>query len=226
MQFVISSIKLKNKGDFTLKKAVSVFMCIIIVFFASACAKSRTDKALFTRGGVINNVYESDFAGLKFSPGPSWSFASDDEILSENGINKGNMAEEEINERLNELNTVYDMIAEYGASGIKVIILFENCKNSVVTGAISIEDYIIKLKDDLEANYAAYDSSVAIEHDETIGGADYKCVEAVISRESGKVEQIYYVREVEGFFMSLCITVPAETDVAADILSKFDPSCE
>ena len=205
-----------------MKKTISAIICIFALLFVSSCGNGGTDNRAFTRGKVENNVYQSVFAGLKFSPGPSWSFASADEMLSQNGINKQGLTEDDINDYLNDLDTIYDMVAENVSSGIKVTVIFENFKHNVGGEAITTEDYIFKLKSDLESAYAADGAAVSIGSDEQIGGSDYKSVYVILSRDSSEIEQVYYIREIEGYFMSLCITAPASTDIVSDLLIMFD----
>ena len=206
-----------------MKRIISVFLSVLIVVSLASCAGEGSDAPVFSRGRVVNNVYESKFAGFRFSPGPSWLFESDDAILSRNGIDKDGVSEDEIGKRLNELDTVYDMIAEHGTSGIKVIILFENFINSVERQGITIDDYIPKLKIDLETNYSGSAAVVAQKDDKTVAGTEYKRIEVLLKKDTGDVKQVYLVRDIDGFIMSLCIIAPANIDLEKDILDLFDP---
>ena len=206
-----------------MKKIISVFLSVLIVASLASCAGEGSDVPVFSRGRVVNNVYESKFAKLRFSPGPSWQFESDDDILNRNGVDEDGLSEDEISKKLNDLDTVYDMIAEHETSGIKVIILFENFLNSVERQGITIDDYILKLKTDLETKYSGSAAEVVQKSDETVAGADYKCVEVLLKKDTGDVKQVYLVRYIDGFIMSLCITAPANIDPEKDILDLFDP---
>ncbi len=204
-----------------LKKIISTVILLLLVFLTVSCGKN--DEISFVRGTVNNNVYTSSFSGLKFSPGPSWSFSSDKDILSQNGIYDDGMTEEEIADKLNELETVYDMIAENASPAIKVVILYEKTSSGVIDNDISIDEYVNKLKSDLIAKYADTSASVSTGNAEKIGGLDFACVEVLLTREGSDVKQVYYVRNISGYVMSVCVTSPADTDISNEVLSMFDP---
>lgn len=206
-----------------MKRIISVFLSVLLSVSFVSCARNESNAPAFSRGRVVNNVYESKFARLRFSPGPSWLFESDDDILNRNGVENDGLSEDEICKRLNELDTVYDMIAEHGTSGIKVIVLFENFVNSVERQGITIDDYILKLKTDLETKYSGSAAEVVQKDDETVAGTAYKCIEVLLKNDAGDVKQVYLVRDIDGFIMSLCITAPANIDPEKDILDLFDP---
>ncbi len=210
------------KRRFVLKRLVSVLLVFIIAVYASSCGKND-DSSEFVRGSVLNNVYISDFARIKFSPGPSWTFATDEEILLKNGLDDGSLSEEEVLERIRELATVYDMTASYRESGINVVILFDKYNNVFDEKGISGEEYAKKLKSELETKYSGSDTAVSFGTDETIAGEEYKCVEVLTKQENGEVKQLYYVRSIGTYFVSICVTVPEGVDAKAEILDKFDP---
>ena len=207
----------------TLKRIISFALIIMALVFSVSCGNSEADGPDFVRGTVINNVYESRFAGIKFSPGPSWTFASDEEILSKNGIETAGMTEEEILEKLSGSETVYDMIAGNGATGINVVILFDKYI-ARLGDDITSDEYMEKLKTDLETKYSDSGAEVTTGSNAVIGGAEFYCVEVLQPRDSGDVKQIYYVRNTGEYFMTVCITAPADKNINSEVLEKFDPS--
>ena len=203
-----------------MRKAL-IFISLTVLVFFTACS-SATDDSNFIRGTVSNNVYENSYSGLRFSPGPSWSFEDDESILRKNGIDETGLDENSVNDLLSKNTTVYDMIAEYRQKNVSVIVIFENMDLTFGTKEITEDEYIEKLKTEITENNKDKKLEISEKENCSIGGYPCRCVNARVEMDGASVNQSYYIRKIEDHFMSVCVTATDKTDIDREIISLFE----
>ena len=202
-----------------IKKLTVLLVSLLLLVSCS----SLDNRAKFIRGTVDNNVYESRLASLRFSPGPSWEFASDDNVYAMNGIDRASASnEEEAAELLNERTTVYDMTAEDPATGTSVAVVFENMSLYVGGDETTVEEYLDKLKAGIEEMYSSYGVTVERGAAASLGDETFECLTARLTVDSKEVVQRYYIRKTGSFFMSVSITAGDAVNVEEEILPMFE----
>lgn len=108
----------------TLKKAVSVILCIAMMVSASACGKEEKEESVdksLTLGTISENNYENDFIGIGCELGSEWTFSTEDEILEMNNL-VSDTIDEDIAKAIEDADILYDMMATYedGMSNINI----------------------------------------------------------------------------------------------------------
>ena len=209
-----------------MKRFICLALAVITaVICLASCEKILPDAAEFTRGTISNNVYESAFSGIRFAPGPAWTFSLDDVLLKLSGVDEALGDDEKaVNEALSKVQTVYDMTAEDEKSGYSVTVTFENMTLNVGTAKTTIDEYIEKLIGEIKTNYADYGADAEDAGVSTIAGKEFRAVTATLTVGDNEVEQYYYIRYIDGFFMSVAISAPAGSGAAETILPLFEPS--
>ena len=123
--FSFFAILILKKGVLFVKKRVSaLFLAVFLVL--SSCKGEETGKA-FSRGVVENNTYKSEFLGVSAEFSEEWSFLSDEEINSLNSITE-ELLPEEINDKLENAEIIYDIEVTNASSGSSVGVNFENLR--------------------------------------------------------------------------------------------------
>lgn len=187
-----------------MKRLIAASLVIAMAFCAAACGKSTDDKE-FVRGEVSNNVYVNTFAGLKFTPGPDWSFSSDEEILEMMDIGKEYMSDKDkLNLKLNEQKVIVDMQAVDSSTGDNVIIQFENLSKTLGGTKYTEEDYVKATKESLEASQMEY----TFGENETVElcGGNYLSFEATTSFQGVTIQQRILTRRIGDYMMGITIT--------------------
>jgi|GEM_PF-3333372 len=203
-------------------------LCVLLsafVLFASSCGTVIPERAAFTKGTIDNNVYENKLAGIRFSPGPAWTFSSEESLLKMNGIDESLAGDDDaVTEKLNELTTIYDMTAEDERQGISVAVTFENMSLYVGGSDATVDEYVLKLKGELEKTFENYDVKVTLGDSVKIVDDEYSQVDVLMTVADSAVEQFYYVRKVGDFIISISITAAEGSGAENTVLSMFEPA--
>lgn len=211
-----------------MKKASAFVLSLVMVVLTVFSSCGKTDEDTNIRGYVSNNVYVNEFADLKFSPGPSWTFTSDGEILKSNGVVTGEkMSAEEkqslIDRMLLTNRTVYDMLASDSTVGDCVQVLFENM---LVTGSVNAEDAyakdLIKQLTSEEQGYTAGETVL-----EEFAGETYLKVPFTKETSALKLELTYLLKKKDTYLIVVSISsLPELGSDYATLASMFKKASE
>ena len=85
-----------------------------------------TEELKYESGSMTGGVYRNEFLGIGCTLDESWTYYSDGEIASLNGIDTASMSDEEIAELLHSSSVIYDMYAMAESGLVTMNIVFEN----------------------------------------------------------------------------------------------------
>ena len=162
-------------------------------------AAENTD---FTRGVVEDNVYTSEFAGLKFTAPDGWTFAKDDYILSMMNISLDVMGNNnEITKAMLDQVAIYDAVCLDQSTGRSIMIEYENLAKEVPDpDSFTTQDYLDAIDKQLSAISAISFSKKSEPETVTVAGQEFTRVVYTAEANGATIEQVYYVRR-EGKFM-------------------------
>ena len=202
-------------------------ICILICIAAALCllASCGADgKSGFVRGTVSNNVYCSEFLGLKFSPGPAWNFDDEGSLMEKSGIDPGTLEDgEELSKALSECASIYDMMAEDPYSGTSVTVVYENMGLKLGASGTTVEEYVEKLKSEIETRYSSYNAKVTGLDDCSLGSTTFKSVKVEFEVKGNGLTQYYYVAKTGGYIATVCVSAKPDLDVQTEIIPLFEP---
>ena len=159
-----------------------------------------------TRGVIEGNVYTNDYVGFTFTKPSSWRFYTDEEIAAQMNMAADQLLGDNFKEALKNNPAIYDMMAVDSATGNNINIVYENLKKSFSSN-ISVEKYIEALKNQL-ASVSGMTVTFPEEYDTVkLGDSDFtRCV--CTTRAYGiTMTQIYYLRKVDGYMLSVIVTI-------------------
>ena len=188
-----------------MKRFSVITMTVILIVTLSACGKvTEQDKAL-VRGTLEGNTYTSEFAGFTFTPPDSWTFSSEEEILSLMNISSEDKDDaDKLAEEIAKQKTIYESMATNAETGSNAIIMYENL--SLTLGGKSYDEakyaeaLISQLKDtNYEYTFGTTDSL-------DFAGNTYYKLTAAADYEGVTVEQVYLLRKIDDFMLAICIS--------------------
>ena len=208
-----------------MKKLFAVLISLIIVLGLCACGdkqEEEKEEVEFSRGTVVDNVYTSEYANLKFAPSEDWVFASDEEIAEIMGYTSDEFILEDFQESIanNEYKSIYDFMAQDNVTGANVIVSYENLALTVGGTSYDEEAYADatrELLSDMTTSNIAY----TFTDNETVefAGEEYLTFSAEADYGGVLIDQIYYLRKIDKYM--LAIIVSGQNDYMDTILSYF-----
>lgn len=124
-----------------MKKVLCLFLAVIMLVGFCGCfggngtedvrgditsenSSQNENEPKFSLGKATNNTYNNDFLGISCILPAEWVFYTDEQILELNNI-VGDVVDEDIAERLENANIIYDMFATYQTEGSSININLE-----------------------------------------------------------------------------------------------------
>ncbi len=183
-----------------------------------SASPSAATKEL-TRGIIEDNVYTSEYSGLKFTAPEGWVYASDEDIAEVAGIGADMLSEAgmPVTEEMMKQKDIYDMMAQDPATGSSVMVMYENLAMSLGGTKVKEERYV-----DQSATMMSQTDAVKYEFGditkESLGSEEYTLLPASMPDYNGV--QYYYVRKIDKYMLGIIITVFGGNDVS-DIKADF-----
>ncbi|MDE5947021.1 MAG: hypothetical protein K2G63_06950 [Oscillospiraceae bacterium] len=171
----------------------------------------------FEKGSVSGNTYSSSFSNIKFESPDGWTFATDEELSQ--SMNEGvdvvgddiGFKDAELNKKLIEKTTIYDMMASNEYTGENIIVLYENIKAyGLDPDEFSETDYINQVKKNLTTmnnDTLSYTQKGGIET-VNMAGMDFTktTFTAEIKGYDVSIEQIYYVHKTGDYMTGIILS--------------------
>ena len=184
---------------------------------------SGDENSDFTRGKIEDDVYTSDFAGIKFTAPEGWTFAKDDYILSMMNIGLDVMGDNAaFNKALLDQAVIYDALCMDQTTGANILFEYENLAKEVPDPSkYTLDDVIAAFDKQLAAidsiKYEKIESDTA-----TIAGQEY--TKLVYKAEMGTIsmEQVFYIRR-EG---DLVFCIIASNGQSGEDMTKYEANIE
>lgn len=195
-----------------MKKTLALLLLLISLVSLFACGKSGPEKE-FARGTVAGNKYVSEFADLTLTVPENWSFNTDEQISELSGVSAELLAD---NEKLKDamLESLIDAMAVDSATGNNINLTFENLK--ITTGlAMSEQKYAEAARNTLISGYQSMGATVTCSDPEEckLGGNTFRRIVADVTLNGVSLCQYCYVRKVEGWALSIAVTIVDGTDI-------------
>ena len=205
------------------KLITTAIILTMVITVLGGCANNNSgNDDQFPRGTVTNNVYSSDFSGLRFTlPDDTWVYASDEEMtqLMNGSVDMLNDAGIEAEQEDVAAISIYDMIAREPASGNNVIILYENLKISQGGLAYNAADYLKAATEMLkETGYYTDFSEIS---EKTIGTETYAYQNIKGNISGVDTNQYYFARRSDDYMLSVIISLFDNNYNLESILANF-----
>lgn len=179
-------------------------------------SENTTTKEAIARGVIDkNNVYTSEFAGIKFTLPEGWAYSTDEQIASMMNVGVEVLKDQKDNlSEILEQTALYDMVANDQTNGTSVMVMFEKSLLNV-----NEEFYLNNVKKGLESvtelDYQISDEITT----ETVGGKEYKVLTATVP--AYNMVQKYYVVKKGDYFVDILVTyIDGVADLNA-VLANF-----
>ena len=200
-----------------MKKRRLFLLAVILLLLAGNLKGEQTQEVReFARGSWDGNVFTSEFAGLKFTMPHNWLAGSDEEIAALMGISLDFLSDlgMRFSERMIELTTIYDMMAQNPFNGDSVALMFENLAAHIGGGQITETLYLEILRGQLNSLGMGYTFSEITET--VIAGKTFKTLEAALY--DFGFSQFYHARRIGNFMSIIVITIDFGND---DMILSF-----
>lgn len=210
-----------------MKKLAFISALVLAVGSFSACSDDFNQKvkekavenmedatADFAMGEVTNGVYSSDFSKMTFTAPDGWTFSSQDEILQmmdvgldiSGEVSEVNGGDAELNKKILEKTTIYDMVAMNELTGENVIIMYENIPAyGLDPKEYTVDDYMenaVKMLNSVDSiQYTQSGEKETV----TLGDREFvkTTFEASMPELNYTTSQTYYVSQIDDFMMSI-----------------------
>ncbi len=199
-----------------MKKALVLAVTFVMVLM-TACGVSEKDKAM-VRGTVENGVFTSEFAGFKFAPPETWTYASDEEILAQMNLTAEDMdTAEKAQYELGKQKTIMDAMV-VDETGANVIVMYENLALTIGGTKYDEKAYGDVLKEQSEASGFTEFAESSVK----IGDNEYYVLECTSSLEGYTMKQHMLLRKIDNYMCAIAITtIPDLTATYDDIIKMF-----
>ena len=205
-----------------MKRISALLLAIVMMLTMSACdfGDFGNQGAKPSRGTITDNVYTNEFLGFQFTKPASWVYSTDEEIAEVMNLAVDSLMGDKFKEALEKNPAIYDMMVVDSKTRTNINVVYENLKKSLSTN-ITMEQYVEALKEQtskIEGMTVTFSDKV---EKAMLGESEFtKCVSSVTTEYGGKMTQIYYLRKIDGYMVSVVVTITSGY-TAADIEAMF-----
>ena len=186
------------------------------VMLLTACGNA-VEKVEFTHGTVSGTTYTNEVAGVKADFGDGWTFTSDDDLASMNGIS--DFSKDSVDKAFSSNGIIYDMFVA-NEENDNVNVLFESLERSNSTSLDEqgyVDASLSTLKSQLEAQFTV-DS---IEQEKiTFLGSQVPCIKITLDVLGTKLYEYQTYKKV-GQYMCVFTATSFTAEGAENIIKKF-----
>lgn len=195
-----------------MKKLTALLLAFVLILSFAACGSDGDTEKELARGVIDGDVYKSDYTGLQFTKPAEWVYSTDEEIAAAMNIGAEALGDQ-FAETLATLTTVYDMMVIDPTTGTNVSIAYENL---TLSGAADMtnEEYLEAMKTQM----AAVESMQIVFGEPgtvSLGDGEYLRVLCTTTLNEMSVEQVYYLRNIDGYMNFIIVTLAGDYDAAA-----------
>ena len=207
-----------------MKKIVSVFLSLLLIVSLAACGgKSAAEEAELHRGTVEDNVYTSQFLGIRLTVDEDWIIADDEQLAELSGMVLDSFTDEDVKAQIEKGGSVMDLYALNQADGSSVNINFQ--KLSFISGVLVSEDaYAEETMKQLPDTLAS--SGITVSKLEK-ANVTFAGKEHVALTMEGTVQDLPLYETIvlvkTGSYMACVTAATFFEDTTADLLAMFQP---
>lgn len=210
---------MQKRKSYLLKALAVAMMLVLSLTILAGCGKkeengdnkssestTKQEKKEISKGKWEDNVYTSEFAGLKFKLPEGWNRSTDEEIAEVMNLGKEVLEDEGLySSKITQLTTVYDMMAKNPTTNGSIAIMMEKTSAKETL-------YANSLKKQLEA-VTQMKYNIGEFSEKTICGNKYTVVPATINVSGQQIFQNYYIRSVGDYMVAILVTETSEANV-------------
>lgn len=216
--------KYKSKEKLEMLKRIrlrSICFLTAVLFALNFTACAGVDPEIkFESGLVSNNVYVSEFLGIRFSPGPDWYFYSEEEKAQMLGTEYESLSSGEQSAEANEKKRfVTEFIAVERLKKDSALVQVEDMSLTIGGTLYTEEDYIEATKKTVlesDNNYTFSEPEKA-----TFCGGEYLSFDMYLAEADTDLQQRYYVRKIGSYMVSVAITSFSEKGDGIDVIESY-----
>ena len=194
-----------------MKKILSIALALLLIFTLVACNSAPKE---WSRGKVVDNVYTSEFAGIKLTPPDSnWIYYSDEQIAQLMNLTTQMdifSDEQKAQMELAKQQTIYDAVLANSTSGSNINVVYENLEQNPVAKDLDAKGYADLLISQIKQMQG---TNIGEKFEKTVAGQKYVCIEGSISSYGMTMNQRYLLRKIGNYILAITITQgPQSTD--------------
>jgi hypothetical protein len=171
------------------------------------------DISELTRGELDEDLYTNKFLEIKFNKPEDWEYATDSEVAELVGMSAEMIYGDVFNETLLENLSVYDMLAKDAATGTNVMVGYENLAKTLSTKT-TVEQYVDALERQMGTVSGMKVSFPDEYEDVKLGEIEFTKVACKTTMQGVTMDQVYYLKKVDGYMCFVIITVRTGYTVA------------
>lgn len=192
-----------------MRKLFALILALIMVLSFTGCNGGETEVkyaespevVIPEKGKITGDIYESSFAGIKFTKPENWVYATDDELSTLEAAE----------------GVYYDMVAQNPVTGSQIAVMYDDLLITAGNIALTEEKYIESIAEGLSNTGLM----IMDEEDVKIGDKTYKSVTVYGETEDISVTQQSIARK-EGTKMISIAVVAFNDDSISDIMACFE----
>ncbi len=224
-----------------MKKVLSLGLVLVILLGCCACGASNEDvrgeiiqnvpattatpettapAPEFSLGQTANNTYINEYLGMQCTLPEEWVFYTDEEILALNNI-VGNVLDEEIAQKIQQANVIYDMYAGVPDSGYSVNVTLEKI-NPIQLLTVDLQQVLESQIETIETSYDSmgYTNTTARYGKVTVDGEAYDGLYITANIQGLNFYGVSFAFVRGNYMANICVTSLAE-DTTGEILGYF-----
>ena len=203
-------IKMKNS------KAVFAGVALSAIMIFSGCGNS-VEKVEYTHGTVSGTTYTNEMIGAKADFGDGWTYFSDEDIASMNGIS--DFTKENTDKAFSTNGVVYDMYVA-NADNENLNVLLEDLTRTN-NASLDEQGYVDAAIGDLKTQLETQFTVDSLEQEKiTFLGSEVPCVKITLDVSGTKLYEYQTYKKV-GQYMCVFTATALSAESAEEIIGKF-----
>lgn len=199
-----------------MKKIISFFIAVLLVFSLAGCTNSSSSDALeIQRGKIKGNTYTSKTTNLKFTKPDNFRYLTDQELARALSIDEEVLSNKNFMSSLNDYPTLLDMMLMDDETGLNMAVGYENLEVSM--GKVVSEDEYL----DAMAEYLQTMGAIVSEKAQTVtlSGQNYRHSSYSLEVDGIVMKTDYYIRRIDKYMN--VISVAYTSDITAPDIEKM-----
>lgn len=212
-----------------MKKIISVFLTIAIVFSLVGCMPNpsdtttnpdKTQKAELSRGKIEGDVYKNEYLGFEFTKPASWIYSTDEEVAALlNMAAETLISDNNFKEALENNPAIYDMMVVDSISRSNINVGYENLSKSFSTN-ITEKQYAEVLRNQL-TSVTTIDYTFSDTYDTVkLGETEFTRWTCYATANGITMTQVYYLHKIDGYMGFVIVTI-MDSHSISDIEAMF-----
>lgn len=194
-----------------------IAMSAIMLLTACSGGVGNVEKVEFKHGTVSGTTYTNELIGAKADFGEGWTFTSDEDLATMNGIS--DFSDENVESAFSSTGVIYDMFV-VNEENDNVNILFENLERSN-NASLDEQGYVDASLSTLKSQLEAQFTVDSIDQEKiTFLGSEVPCLKIALEVAGTKLYE-YQTYKKAGQYMCVFTATSFSAEGAQEIINKF-----